>query len=152
MTSGMWLGDPSLRELLGEGELEIEGRLRDASNTTLRCVIGAEDGRRARCVYKPVAGERPLWDFPDWTLTRRELAAFEVSEALGWHLVPPTVWREDGPGGAGMCQLWIDEHGSPPRGRRRATRAGARRLAARCSTRRTATGAPWSSCTPASRH
>lgn len=112
MTSETWLGDPSLRELLVEGELEIEGRLRDASNTTLRCVIRAEDGRSAQCVFKPVAGERPLWDFPDRTLTRRELAAFEVSEALGWHLVPPTVWREDGPGGAGMCQLWIDEHGS----------------------------------------
>jgi uncharacterized repeat protein (TIGR03843 family) len=60
-------------------------------------------------VVKPVSGERPLWDFPDWTLSHRELAAYEVSEAIGWHLVPPTVWREDGPGGEGMCQLWIDE-------------------------------------------
>lgn len=112
MTSAMWLGDPSLRAVLVSGELEIEGRLRDASNTTLRCSVRADDGRTARCVFKPVAGERPLWDFPDRTLTRRELAAFEVSEALGWQLVPPTVWREDGPGGPGMCQLWIDEHGS----------------------------------------
>ena len=116
--------------VLGSGELEIEGRLSDASNTTLRCLVTAPDGRTARCVYKPVAGERPLWDFPDRTLTRRELAAFEVSEALGWHLVPPTVWREDGPGGAGMCQLWIDEDERAARGRRRATRARARRLAA----------------------
>lgn len=112
MTSARWLGDPSLRTVLSSGELEIEGRLRDASNTTLRCIVSAVDGRTAHCVYKPVAGERPLWDFPDRTLTRRELAAFEVSEALGWQLVPPTVWREDGPGGAGMCQLWIDEHAS----------------------------------------
>jgi uncharacterized repeat protein (TIGR03843 family) len=110
MTSDAWLDDPSLRSVLGSGELEIEGRLRDASNTTLRCLVTAPDARTAHCVYKPVAGERPLWDFPDRTLTRRELAAFEVSEALGWQLVPPTVWREDGPGGAGMCQLWIDEH------------------------------------------
>ena len=78
MTSAMWLDDPSLPMVLGSGELEIEGRLRDASNTTLRCTATAPDGRTARCVYKPVAGERPLWDFPDRTLTRRELAAFEV--------------------------------------------------------------------------
>jgi uncharacterized repeat protein (TIGR03843 family) len=109
MTSDHWLDDPRLHSLLGSGELEIEGRLRDASNTTLRCIVTAPDGRTAHCVYKPVAGERPLWDFPDRTLTRRELAAYEVSEALGWQLVPPTVWREDGPGGPGMCQLWIDE-------------------------------------------
>jgi uncharacterized repeat protein (TIGR03843 family) len=101
--------DPALGTLLAEGGLEVEGRLSDASNTTLRCRASAADGRTALCVYKPVAGERPLWDFPEWTLTRRELAAFEVSEALGWRLVPPTVWREDGPGGPGMCQLWIDE-------------------------------------------
>lgn len=112
MTSASWLGDPALRTVLGSGELEIEGRLRDASNTTLRCVVTTAAGRAAHCVYKPVAGERPLWDFPDGTLTHRELAAFEVSEALGWRLVPPTVWRQDGPGGAGMCQLWIDEHAS----------------------------------------
>jgi uncharacterized repeat protein (TIGR03843 family) len=109
MSSTAWLEEPSLAQVLGSGDLVIEGRLNDASNTTLRCLVSAPDGRTARCVYKPVAGERPLWDFPDRTLTRRELAAFQVSEALGWHLVPPTVWREDGPGGAGMCQLWIDE-------------------------------------------
>ena len=61
----------------------------------------------AACVYKPVAGERPLWDFPDGTLAQREVAAYEVSEATGWGLVPPTVLR-DGPYGEGMCQLWIE--------------------------------------------
>jgi uncharacterized repeat protein (TIGR03843 family) len=93
-------------DLLTRGELEVEGRLVDASNATLYCTITA-DGTRAACVYKPVAGERPLWDFPDGTLAGRELAAYLVSHAAGWDVVPPTVYR-DGPFGPGMCQLWID--------------------------------------------
>jgi uncharacterized repeat protein (TIGR03843 family) len=109
MNSAEWLVDEDLLVLLETGDLEIDGRLADASNATLRCVITAPDGRRLTCVYKPVAGERPLWDFPQWTLTHREMAAYAVSNAAGWDLVPPTVWREDGPIGAGMCQLWIDE-------------------------------------------
>jgi uncharacterized repeat protein (TIGR03843 family) len=59
------------------------------------------------CVYKPIAGERPLWDFPVGTLAGREVAAYAVSRAAGWDVVPPTVMR-DGPFGPGMCQLWID--------------------------------------------
>ncbi|MDF9812291.1 SCO1664 family protein [Streptomyces sp. SPB162] len=94
-------------ELLTRGELTVRGQLRDASNAVLYCEV-ALDGRTARCVYKPVAGERPLWDFPDGTLAEREVAAYLVSEATGWGLVPPTVLR-DGPYGEGMCQLWIDE-------------------------------------------
>jgi uncharacterized repeat protein (TIGR03843 family) len=94
-------------DLLNAGRMELEGRLVDASNTTLRAVITL-DGLRARCVYKPVRGERPLWDFPDGTLADREVAAYLVSEATGWNAVPPTVLR-DGPLGWGMCQLWIDE-------------------------------------------
>lgn len=109
MNSTDWLADARLPELLAHGGLTVEGRLTDASNTTLRCEIAIEGEEALTCVYKPVAGERPLWDFPEWTLTRRELAAHALSEAAGWHLVPPTVWREDGPGGPGMCQLWIDE-------------------------------------------
>jgi uncharacterized repeat protein (TIGR03843 family) len=97
---------PSL-ELLSSGSLDIEGRLVEASNTTLRAVITL-DGTTARCVYKPVRGERPLWDFPEGTLAGREYAAYLVSEALGWHITPPTVLR-DGPLGPGMCQLWIEE-------------------------------------------
>lgn len=108
MTSTAWLGEPGLMTALAEADLEVEGRLSGASNATLRCRADV-DGRALHVVVKPVAGERPLWDFPQWTLTRREVAAYELSEALGWHLVPPTVWREDGPGGPGMCQLWIDE-------------------------------------------
>ncbi|WP_369239073.1 SCO1664 family protein [Streptomyces sp. R21] len=93
-------------ELLAEGELTVRGRIREASNAVLYCSVSYE-GREAFCVYKPVAGERPLWDFPDGTLAQREVAAFEVSEATGWGLVPPTVLR-DGPYGEGMCQLWIE--------------------------------------------
>jgi hypothetical protein len=93
-------------ELLRRGELDVEGRLVDASNATLYCVVAA-DGVEAACVYKPIAGERPLWDFPDGTLAYREVAAYEVSAATGWEVVPPTVLRE-GPFGPGMCQLWID--------------------------------------------
>jgi uncharacterized repeat protein (TIGR03843 family) len=93
-------------ELLTRGELTVRGQVRAASNAVLYCEI-AYDGRSAHCVYKPIAGERPLWDFPDGNLASREVAAYLVSEATGWELVPPTVLR-DGPYGAGMCQLWID--------------------------------------------
>ena len=93
-------------DLLRTGDLEIEGRLIDASNATLYCTVSV-DGTTAACVYKPIAGERPLWDFPDGTLAYREVAAYEVSAATGWAVVPPTVLR-DGPLGPGMCQLWID--------------------------------------------
>jgi uncharacterized repeat protein (TIGR03843 family) len=92
--------------LLRDGELEIEGRLVDASNATLFCTASL-DGVAAAVVYKPVQGERPLWDFPDGTLAGRELAAYLVSQATGWDVVPPTVLRE-GPFGTGMCQLWVD--------------------------------------------
>ncbi|HEX7188563.1 MAG TPA: SCO1664 family protein [Actinomycetes bacterium] len=93
-------------DLLRDGELTVEGRLVDASNATLFCEVCAGP-TRARCVYKPVAGERPLWDFPDGTLAGREVASFAVSQATGWGVVPPTVMR-DGPFGPGMCQLWVD--------------------------------------------
>ncbi|HEY2296090.1 MAG TPA: SCO1664 family protein [Jatrophihabitans sp.] len=92
--------------LLERGELSIEGRLVDASNATLYCAVTAA-GVTAACVYKPIAGERPLWDFPDGTLAEREVAAYEVSAATGWDIVPPTVYRV-GPAGPGMVQLWID--------------------------------------------
>ncbi|MFF5026644.1 SCO1664 family protein [Streptomyces collinus] len=103
---GSVTADPHTAELLARGELSVRGRIREASNAALFCTV-ALDGREATCVYKPVAGERPLWDFPDGTLAGREVAAYEVSEATGWGLVPPTVLR-DGPYGEGMCQLWIE--------------------------------------------
>ena len=92
--------------LLRHGAVSVEGRLIDASNATLYCVIEL-DGLSSACVYKPISGERPLWDFPTGTLAYREVAAFAVSAASGWDVVPPTVLR-DGPFGPGMCQLWID--------------------------------------------
>ncbi|MFF5259582.1 SCO1664 family protein [Actinomadura viridis] len=92
--------------LLSRGRLNVEGRLVQASNATLYCAVEWE-GLSAACVYKPVAGERPLWDFPDGTLAEREVAAYAVSEAMGLHVVPPTVHR-DGPYGPGMVQLWVE--------------------------------------------
>ena len=93
-------------ELLQHGAIDVEGRLVDASNATLYCAI-SHHGAEAKCVYKPVAGERPLWDFPTGTLAGREVAAYAVSKSAGWDIVPPTVLRE-GPFGVGMVQLWID--------------------------------------------
>jgi uncharacterized repeat protein (TIGR03843 family) len=100
------LNEPDVLRLLREGELDVVGRLVDASNATLYCTVSL-DGVTAACVHKPIAGERPLWDFPDGTLAHREVAAYAVSAATGWDVVPPTVMR-DGPYGPGMCQLWID--------------------------------------------
>lgn len=94
------------RTVLTQGELTVRGRIREASNAVLYCSV-SYDGEEAHCVYKPVVGERPLWDFPDGTLAQREVAAYELSEATGWGLVPPTVLR-DGPYGEGMVQLWIE--------------------------------------------
>ncbi|MCJ1679644.1 SCO1664 family protein [Streptomyces sp. APSN-46.1] len=100
-----------IEELLTRGELTVRGRIREASNAVLLCGVTYE-GVSADCVYKPVKGERPLWDFPDGNLARRERAAYLVSEATGWGLVPATVLR-DGPYGEGMVQHWIEAGESP---------------------------------------
>jgi hypothetical protein len=92
-------------ELLERGEITIQGRITTASNATLYCGVELA-GVAAACVYKPVTGERPLWDFPDGTLAEREVATYLVAAATGWEPVPPTVLRE-GPLGTGMVQLWI---------------------------------------------
>ncbi|MGW9404173.1 SCO1664 family protein [Arthrobacter sp. NPDC055585] len=83
-------------------ELTLTGRITTASNATFLGSIGD-----AAVVYKPIAGEKPLWDFPDGCLAHREVAAYLVSEALGWNVVPRT-WLRDGPLGEGMVQLWQD--------------------------------------------
>lgn len=101
------IGSSDVRDVLAVGDLEVEGRLSGASNATLRAVASL-DGVDVVCVYKPRRGERPLWDFPSGSLGEREVATYLVSRASGWDLVPLTVWREDGPYGPGMCQLWID--------------------------------------------
>jgi uncharacterized repeat protein (TIGR03843 family) len=106
------LGRDEALALLRDGELEVIGRLVAASNVTLvgRISLDEADGERrleATCIYKPIRGEAPLWDFPEGTLAYREVAAHVVSEASGWSIVPPTVMR-DGPFGRGMVQLWMD--------------------------------------------
>lgn len=103
-------------EVIRDGDLVIVGRIPTASNATLVCDATLGD-TEVRCVYKPIRGEVPLWDFPDGTLAGREVAAYLVSEALGWHTIPTTVMR-DGPLGPGMVQRWIDtpdpDPGDPP--------------------------------------
>jgi hypothetical protein len=92
--------------VLKNGVLTVTGRLIDASNATLLAHCEFE-GVTLKCIYKPVAGERPLWDFPDGSLANREFAAFLVSEFLQLNLVPLTLLR-DGPFGHGMVQEWIE--------------------------------------------
>lgn len=99
--------------VLTEGDLAVQGRMPWSSNGTFlvhACLAGVGE---VLGVYKPEAGERPLWDFPAG-LWRREVAAYELSELLGWSLVPPTVARDDGPLGAGSVQLFVpsdpDDH------------------------------------------
>jgi uncharacterized repeat protein (TIGR03843 family) len=87
---------------LHDGEITLVGRVMPASNATFVGTIGG-----VQVVYKPVAGERPLWDFPDGTLAGREVASYAVSEALGWGVVPTTILR-DGPHGTGMVQRWME--------------------------------------------
>ena len=94
------------RSLLANGEIELLGLMPNASNYTFlaRCSSGEEE---ALAIYKPGAGEAPLWDFPEGTLHLREVAAWEVADALGWPSVPDTVLR-DGPHGPGSMQRFID--------------------------------------------
>ena len=95
-----------LEEIVTIGELRVEGRFVDASNATLYAITTAGE-QEVPVIYKPIAGERPLWDFPDGNLAKRELAAYQLSELLELHLVPFTVIRE-GPFGPGMVQQWVE--------------------------------------------
>jgi hypothetical protein len=109
-------------DLLRYGDIELLGRMPWSSNQTYLVTIAGDEpslspapggGRERRletgslAIYKPRNGERPLWDFPPGTLCQREVAAFEVANALGWDLVPLTVLR-DGPHGVGMVQRFVD--------------------------------------------
>jgi len=94
------------KSILLYGDLTVTGRLVDASNATLYATAEFES-KKLTCIYKPVAGERPLWDFPDGTLADREYATYLVSDFLGLDIVPLTILR-DGPYGPGMVQEWID--------------------------------------------
>lgn len=97
----------NLLEVLQQSPFEIEGKFLWGSNYTfLAKVTTPQDALQA--VYKPTRGERPLWDFPQASLARREVAAFWASQALEWELVPPTVYRRRGPLGAGSLQVYIE--------------------------------------------
>ena len=97
---------PALAAVLAEGDLQIAGRLANASNATYLAVL-TTGGGPIECVYKPIRGERPLWDFPTGTLGLREVAAYEVSAAGGFDVVPATA-LVDGPLGPGSLQAWVD--------------------------------------------
>lgn len=97
---------------LTDGALELVGRLTQASNATFLAEL-AHGEAVTRCVYKPMSGERPLWDFPDQTLALREVAAYELSSAAGFDVVPPTVLF-DGPLGTGSLQVWIGDLNQGP--------------------------------------
>lgn len=99
----------SEEQVLTDGDLSVIGRIRSASNATFLCAATAGE-QQVHCVYKPVAGEAPLWDFPDGTLAGRERGAYLVSAALGWDIVPHTIIRV-GPAGPGMVQRWVDQPG-----------------------------------------
>ena len=92
------------RDLLARGAITVKGRLPGSSNVTLLVELALDD-ERGFAVYKPARGERPLWDFPPG-LFKREIAAWRLSEALGWSLVPRTIHR-DGPLGEGALQEFI---------------------------------------------
>jgi uncharacterized repeat protein (TIGR03843 family) len=95
--------------LLQNGEITIKGEFVWGSNYTFLAEV-SQNGDKALSVYKPSKGERPLWDFPASSLARREAAAYLVSEALGWELVPPTVYRNKAPIGPGSLQLYIEHN------------------------------------------
>jgi uncharacterized repeat protein (TIGR03843 family) len=97
---------PDTLTILARGEMEIQGRMPWSSNRTFLVTVSL-DGVDLSAIYKPGGGERPLWDFPSG-LYQREVAAFALSDALGWDLVPETVLREEGPLGTGSVQRFVD--------------------------------------------
>lgn len=99
-------GDGPVLDLLSGGSVEVVARIIPSSNHALLAEVSSDSGTVA-AVYKPEAGERPLWDFEPG-LYRREVAAYLLSEWLGWGLVPPTVVRDDAPAGVGSLQLFVD--------------------------------------------
>lgn len=94
-------------DLLETGDIEVLGLLPYSSNYVFLVNVRSDE-REVAAVYKPRRGERPLWDFPPGSLSAREVAAFLVSEASGWGIVPPTVLRADAPLGPGSLQLFIE--------------------------------------------
>jgi hypothetical protein len=104
------VADDGVLQVLEDGEMEVHGRIAGSSNATLlvTCRLGGDE---LLAVYKPGRGERPLWDFPGG-LFRREVAAYVLSESLGWGVVPETVERKEGPFGPGSVQRFVEEDGT----------------------------------------
>jgi hypothetical protein len=102
----MATGASPIAEALRLGEMKVTGRLVDATNATMLATV-THDSKSLTCIYKPIAGERPLWDFSDGTLAYREHAAYLVSAGCNFAVVPLTVLRE-GPFGEGAVQLWME--------------------------------------------
>jgi uncharacterized repeat protein (TIGR03843 family) len=104
------VSNEAVARILTEGAMEVHGRIAGSSNATLlvTCRLGPDE---LMAVYKPRQGERPLWDFPGG-LFRREVAAYLLSESLGWGLVPETVERTEGPFGEGSVQRYVPEDGT----------------------------------------
>lgn len=96
-----------LLDILQRGDITIKGEFIWGSNYTFLVEVSAQEAM-LQAVYKPSRGERPLWDFPTASLAKREVAAFWTSQALGWDLVPPTIYRRKAPVGAGSLQLYVD--------------------------------------------
>lgn len=94
---------------LREGKVELQGQFLSGSNYTFLGEVRHAEAA-FKVVYKPVRGEQPLWDFPSGSLAHREAAAYLLSEALGWELVPPTVYRRKGPLGAGSLQYFVEHN------------------------------------------
>jgi uncharacterized repeat protein (TIGR03843 family) len=97
----------NILKVLEVGQLTLQGEFVWGSNYTFLTQVKHE-GYTTAAVYKPTRGERPLWDFPTASLAWREVAAYRVSDALGWNFVPPTVYRKDGPAGPGSLQLYVE--------------------------------------------
>jgi len=101
--------EPTVANVLRHGEVEVLGRMPWSSNATYLCEVTCGDDAM-RAIYKPRRGERPLWDFPDGTLSRREVAACVLSDGLGWDVVPVTVHRDEGPLGEGALQRFVEHN------------------------------------------
>jgi hypothetical protein len=107
MTTDSKLADATIQETLLNGEIELKGQFVLGYNYTFLVQVSFQNDR-IQAVYKPSQGEQPLWDFPAETLSKREMAAYLVSQTLGWNLVPVTVLRENGPFGPGSLQYFIE--------------------------------------------
>jgi hypothetical protein len=107
MDTASQLADETIQEILLNGEIELQGQFVLGYNYTFLVQVRGQNNS-LQAVYKPRRGEQPLWDFPADSLSKREVAAYLVSQALGWDLVPVTVLRKTGPFGPGSLQRYIE--------------------------------------------